>query len=75
VCDGHGLNGHMVSSFVKKAFPQILGSLIETHFNSDKDKSPKRTESPTKNSESTMLPPLTKLKGVAPVEDEKKETP
>ncbi len=28
VCDGHGVNGHLVSDFVKKNLPRILSTLI-----------------------------------------------
>jgi len=28
VCDGHGVNGHLVSDFVKKNLPRILSSAI-----------------------------------------------
>ena len=27
--DGHGVNGHMVSAYVKKELPKILQNLIE----------------------------------------------
>lgn len=26
--DGHGTNGHLVSDFVKKTFPQVLSNLV-----------------------------------------------
>lgn len=28
VCDGHGVNGHLISDFVKKHVPRILSSMI-----------------------------------------------
>jgi serine/threonine protein phosphatase PrpC len=28
VCDGHGVNGHLVSDFVKKNLPRIISSQI-----------------------------------------------
>jgi serine/threonine protein phosphatase PrpC len=28
VCDGHGINGHLVSDFVKKNLPKILGAMF-----------------------------------------------
>ncbi len=32
VCDGHGVNGHLVSDFVKKNLPRILSTAINSVF-------------------------------------------
>ena len=65
VMDGHGINGHLVSDFVKKNLPQILSSIIrggagyESHNNNvfygeihEKKKGAKV------NNKNSFLPPL-----------------
>ncbi len=62
VCDGHGINGHLVSDFVKKNLPRILGAMFVQVLSSGFKKSskPKKGKALLIHKEDVILPPLVK---------------
>ena len=73
VMDGHGLNGHHVSEFVKKNLPLALSSLINSSVGSNEMKNPRlsivsahrsvKKAVPSRTGINTYLPPLVKNSG------------
>lgn len=63
VCDGHGINGHLVSDFVKKNLPRILGAMfvqvLSSGFKKPSNKS-KKGKALHIQKEDVILPPLVK---------------
>lgn len=62
VCDGHGINGHLVSDFVKKNLPRILGAMFVQVLSSGfkKVSKPKKGKAVLIHKEDVILPPLVK---------------
>jgi len=63
VCDGHGVNGHLVSDFVKKNLPKILGAMfVQASSGGPGKKSQKQKKGKVAliNKEDVILPPLVK---------------
>ena len=62
VCDGHGINGHLVSDFVKKNLPKILGAMFVQASSGPGKRSQKQKKGKVAliNKEDVILPPLVK---------------
>jgi serine/threonine protein phosphatase PrpC len=62
VCDGHGINGHMVSDFVKKNLPRILSAMFVQVISNGRKKHRKGASKvmTIAQKEDVVLPPLVK---------------